>query len=181
MKVTAKNPNTRTIFLLPNAFIVWGDNIGFSETDFDNNMNNSPITDDSCIDLYRHCSPIKRSVVAYGKVFDDYMLKPNEMITTTKSFYIPQGQYDLLDSAIRIPTTTDPNALTLNYCYNKDKDTIIFDMYTKKDIIFYYFLQEIKPRHIKMDSNGWYDDSESDLLDKLGFQCYGSKSSICLW
>lgn len=109
MNVSATNPSSRTVYILSSAWVAYGRKI--KPVSYTNNtslcnravsMLNSKSTDFTS----RHTKPKSSSVVATGNLFTDHSLKPNETITRTLVFYVPENEYDSLAVTTVIPTNT---------------------------------------------------------------------------
>jgi hypothetical protein len=180
MKVAAKNPSSRTIYLFPNRFVVYGLNTDVTYSWINDGYENfvekniSNIKKYFCGMLPKHSPIIKRSLIVVGELFTDKFLKPNEMVGRTLIFHVPRGEYDMLEVFARIPTNAkDTKKFTVEYYYDKQND-------------FDYALCRItadgKVEPLKADEKGEYIDASKDIeYQKIEYQASETNSMISLW
>jgi hypothetical protein len=112
LKVAARNPSGRDVWLLPTCWHAYGRKIAANN---ENNDWTSGIT--KTVEQHRPSDQgsyykwNKPDVVAAGEVFpEDQILHPNEAITTSIVFYLPQDSYDLVRVHLELPTTPVANS-----------------------------------------------------------------------
>ncbi|MEA2928743.1 MAG: hypothetical protein QOG38_1171 [Hyphomicrobiales bacterium] len=110
--VTAKNPSARDVWLLPTCWSANGVTVVAAPQDGDwtnrvtTQINDRRRTAEGL--SYRWGNLI---TVAAGDVFpDDGVIHPNESITTSFVFYVPQRVYDVLYIRVQLPTTPIANS-----------------------------------------------------------------------
>jgi hypothetical protein len=124
MDVSATNPSTREIQLLPSAWIAHGIRIRTTER---NDADLGKATADALRDpnvvytVERHAIDQESLIVAGGFLFADSALKPNEKLTRTIIFHVPKEGYDLLAVNAVIPSAEDLSQIQLEWTL-KDKD-----------------------------------------------------------
>lgn len=127
MKVSATNPSSREVHLLPSAWISYGVVIKAEEkndadlakegTDALQNADQEPSDP-----IQKHVKWDKKSVVAVGRLFEDDMLKPNETASTTIIFYVPKKAYDLILLTTYMPTAANTTKTELKWTLNEQGD-----------------------------------------------------------
>lgn len=150
MVATATNPSSREIYLLPNAWIAWGNKFDeASSNDFDS-LANSALKDkagNKMAEKYASISephnPGNTDTVASGRLFGDTTLKPNETITRRIVFHVPE-KFNIVDIWAGIPSTTEKGTLDVEwkfsenslhndiYCTDNGKRVLLTDL--KSDI-----------------------------------------------
>ncbi len=185
MKVTAKNPSSRTVHLLPSAFIVWGHNVARRDIDMDNFIKEickiSISSLKTCNYNGFHFTRVKSSMIAIGRLLEDEFLRPNELVENCFTFFLPQGGYDMLQANIVIPCAKDKSGLNLNWVYNKDRDCLDDEISYQPKPIFWLFRRNAKEYKLKKDKVGGYSQEDYDLLNYLEYQEAKSMSMISLW
>ncbi len=178
MRVTAKNPSSREVHLLPSAFIVWGFKIAESyleHGDFLNEISEKPIPSGRYYSGM-HFELIKPSVVAIGNLLTDTSLKPDELVGTSFTFYVPQGEYDMLQANIVIPCAKEKSGLRLEWIYNKNEGALKKKMFYKPGPILWLFRRNANEHELEKDKKGKY------IIDNwFEYDSYGSMSIISLW
>ncbi len=108
LSVTAKNPSTRNVYLLTNCWYAQGETISTSNQpsgDWAANMtqqiaSNAPMNQGAFYGLD------KVPVIAAAEVFpEDEVLHPNETISTSMVFFVPQNTFDVVRVHVHLPTT----------------------------------------------------------------------------
>lgn len=176
MKVAAKNPSSRTIYLLPNTFVVFGLNIdkdfNYSQNEYENFLeNNVDKLENYFLGLISKHLPISNiSIVVIGDLFADKCLKPGEQIAKSVIFHVPRGEYDMLQVFAYIPTCAKrTNKFTFKYYYNK-KDGFTGELCR--------IAADGKFNPLKANEKGEYIDAPKDLEYQ---QLSGTSSMISLW
>jgi hypothetical protein len=166
VKVSARNPSSRTVYLLPSAWIAWGSKIvSTTQPKPIRDFKITGDTDDRRIEL--HVSNGEREVVGVGRLFQrDDSLRPGEIITRTLIIYVPPNEYNEVAVRTILQTVVKENALDLNWELNSEKKDF--------DERFYSLGPNGKRTEIKADANGFHFDP---ALEVQGFD---SDSAIAL-
>jgi hypothetical protein len=118
MKISATNPASRQLFLLPSAWIahvIKMEPVEMNEAEF-NEAANSVLGDARNIfPQQRRVRAATSQVVAVGHLFGDKVLKPNETAARTVLFYVPETGYDLVDVIARMPCGADTAGIQLGW------------------------------------------------------------------
>jgi len=110
--VTAKNPSTRNVYLLNNCWYAQGLTIGPDQKSksWINDVNNNITALRN--DEGAYYAVKKSALVGAGGLFpEDQWLRPNEAISTSMIFYVPQGAFDALYVHVQMPTTAVMNSV----------------------------------------------------------------------
>src|SRR5262249_26078481 len=108
--ITARNPSSSTVYLCTNYWAAWAAKTSASTQDTEKDEDwlefvtkaiNSRITTIGG----RHYNIDQPTLVSAGSIFDDVGLRPNEKISATFIFYVPQDFYDLIMVHVELPTT----------------------------------------------------------------------------
>lgn len=167
LKVTASNPSSREIVLLPSAWVAYGYKVVpiNKRPNFNDQANAylsySQIRRDKF--LVRHAFVPPSSVVAVGSLFSDEYLRPHETVTRTLIFHVPPTEYDMLDTIVSIPSATRRSEATLEWMLEEDH------------LVAYRIDADGKRERIEYDEDGIARDSI------LGVDFYGSKTQLSLW
>jgi hypothetical protein len=107
LAVTATNPSSRDVYLLPNYWRVMGVPIETrpKSDDWVENANTLIEEKTQPANAGAHYKAKKDVLVAAGSVFNDEVLHPNESISASFVFYVPLGRYDVLNVDVSLPTT----------------------------------------------------------------------------
>jgi len=170
MKISAKNQSSRTIYLLHNAFIVWGHKVNVSDAKYDeflDRLSTITIRSYSSILMERHSNLGPPSVVAFGDLLCDNALKSGEMVTRSLIFHIPPREYDMLEVHAYIPSVKELSGVEVEWKFNK-KDGMFPIVFRKS--------ADGKREEIKGDSSGRYAFEEH-----IEFQQVQAMSMISLW
>jgi hypothetical protein len=179
MKVTAKNPSSRTVYLLPSAFIVFGYHVAISHLengDFLREISENKITSKPYPLKLKHVNISKGEVVAVGKLLVDDALKPKELVGRCFLIYVPQGEYDMLRAVAIIPCAKYNSGIRLEWEYKKDENAIIQKLFYKPSPTLWLVSGNGKEHEIEKDKNGEYI-----IGKKFEYQCTTSMSMISLW
>jgi len=121
LKITASNPSTRTIYILDNFWIARGVDIGPLPSDADWIGYANAETDDRNANFVgRHYAMTDTQAVAFGSIAPDESLKPNESVTHSYVFYVPEDAYDLLEIEALLPTITRRGAFEMAWSLNAE-------------------------------------------------------------
>jgi hypothetical protein len=120
LSVAANNPSSHTTHLLPSIFIIYAYKIAY--TPFGENP--SLLRDRLWMNYCVLSSP---TIVAWGHLFDykeatgNDELKPGEVVATTFVFYVPVGEYDVIEAHASIPNGKDLSKIA-ELSWHKDRD-----------------------------------------------------------
>lgn len=108
MRVTATNPSSRTIYLLPNVWSVSGYKVNTFNEDFEAFSKRVNIAMNSQGELYaeRNLTRTDSAVVAAGNLFDDDSINPGESLMRTIVLQVPLGQYEAIEASTEMPFAT---------------------------------------------------------------------------
>jgi hypothetical protein len=170
IKVTAKNPSSRTVYLLTNFWVAHASNIT-TRSDMDDESINKEVVQalnsgDGNLQMERHSELENTTIVASGTLFKDKYLRPGEAITRTIIFYIPRGRYEHVQVSAHIPTAAI-EGIELEWEYDPEKLTFSPKLYRKD--------ATDKPQEIPAGKGGIYEDKE------LEYQAAESSADISLW
>ena len=170
LKVVAKNPSVRTVFLLRNFWVAYASNVEARAADDDESTDKEVLesvnSTDGAIQMDRHSSLINTKIVASGTLFVDEQLRPGESISRTIVFRIPNGQYDQVEISTHIPTAAT-GGVELEWLYDSEK-------------------VQFTPKLYRIDSSSKRQEiplNEADSLEHkhFEFQSATSSSAISLW
>jgi hypothetical protein len=179
MKVAAKNPSSRAVKLLPNVYIVRGYNIAGSSDSYLRSLDkitNKTMKQKDSTPRGLHYKYTRSQVVLIGSAFGDDALKPGEMIRNCITFYVPQGEYDMLEAHAYIPVCKEGSGINGEWMYNKNEDSLDME-------IFHTSLakrRKIKEK-LKGDEKKEIVQEENQLFEKEEFGYFSSVSIISLW
>ena len=124
MKISAKNPSSRTIYLLRSAWVATGYKIassnGDDEDSFVKDTNDVINLSDGVYEAGRDFALGSFNTVAVGRLFLDSVLKPGESVSRTLIVYVPREKYDMLEVQVLMPTVAVEGAVDLDWTLNKD-------------------------------------------------------------
>lgn len=166
MRVSARNPSTREVALLPSVWIAHGMNTSASSDDasFDQRATASLAMAGIQV-VERHVTLSASKTVATGRLFTDASLKPNETTQRTLLLHVPERTYDHLVVETLIPTIKKDSKVHLEWRLADD------NLHP-----FLYRLDERGERkELPKDADGAYHDS------KLELQMARSVSEFSLW
>jgi hypothetical protein len=125
LNVSAMNPSTREVHLLPSAWIARGVSmkpIKKDDRDVDTEAADALQSSTEIYTVQRHAVQEQCPIVATGLLFMDSLLRPNEKVTRTIIFYVPTDAYDLLDVNATMPSGEDVSQIGLEWTVNEDND-----------------------------------------------------------
>jgi hypothetical protein len=109
IKATARNPSTRTVYLLKTIWYATASTVVQRKVP---DTISKEIQDMLGSDQLGQTEAFARydngGLVAIGSLFEDSVLKPNELISRTIVFYVPRGVYDQVRVVTDIPTVSKP-------------------------------------------------------------------------
>jgi hypothetical protein len=173
INVSATNPSSRTVYLLPDLCIVRAQGITKSPDMNDEEFNYKSISDKlnqpdaSPFRAERYVSADNWSLIAVRNLFSDEVIRPQEQIRSSIIFYLPAGKYDLVFVSSIIPTLgkNPQGKLALRWEITKDYETNV---------------------HLyRIDSQGQQTEIQTDKYKifppELEFQQASSSSALSLW
>jgi hypothetical protein len=121
-RVSAKNPSTREIYLLPSVWMATGTKI----TPADNELSDVPaVTSENGQSVaQRHAAVTENVIIAFGGLVEDDSLKPNEVTTRTFILYVPPNEYDSIDLLTIVPTIAEKGKINLEWKLNRETSQI---------------------------------------------------------
>ncbi len=162
MTVSATNPNSRELDLLPSAWLAVGKKIMPADRGGDNAFADgankilaAPPNQFNYFDYseryYQTTSPV---VIATGRIFEDTFLKPNEKIERTIVFFVPVSEkIDMVEVKAVVPCTTkssNANAVWKLQMSGIDK---------KPDLLLDLYINEKgQKKKVERDANGRYPE-----------------------
>lgn len=168
MRVTARNPSPREVFLLRSAWIAHGVSIVMatdtSTFDYGVETYNSGTP---YLSVQRHMQANNWSLVAFGDLFVDSFLKPDETISRTMLIYVPRDQFDLLEVYVSMPTVGQSGVVELEWRLD-DTQWIV-------PTIYHLGANGERIGEMERDEYGGYTNAELEL------QMAASMSSLSLW
>jgi hypothetical protein len=169
MKVSATNPSTREIHLLPSAWIAYGVGIGTAESNdahFKEEITAAFQDPNTIYTAQRHARQEKSLIVATGLLFADEVLKPSETAARTILFYVPKDDYDLVDVSAVMPSAADTRSTKLDWTINEDDNL---------EPTLYHIDKNGKSTPIPKDKTGQYSNKRLEL------QTAEATAAISLW
>jgi hypothetical protein len=173
MRISATNPSSRTIYLLPGYWIAWGyqttpkddnDPSAFYERMAEEmNAQNGQYSE-------RHSASSPRSIVAGGSLFSDDSLSPNETLTRTIMFYAPRDKYDSVLAQINMPSIEAKEGLQVQWRVNKEDSTV--------EGILYLVNKQGERTLAKRDEKGHLADQK---VKDMEYQMTTTSAEIPLW
>jgi len=171
LRVSARNPSTRTVNLLPSIFIIKGIRIAakyYTEADLGEQLKKEEFDNNSKILVTKYTSGQEETIVAVGNLMCYDFLYPNEIESRSFIFHIPQGQYDMLSAFAFIPSAADPKHTKIQYDFVMQDGKLVMKHH------FYRPDSQGKRERLKVDDSGEYDK-------KLGIQAAETTQMISLW
>lgn len=155
VEVSAKNPSSRPVYLLPNFWVAYGIKIVPAAKDANPFQQGFVITAQTGTEsVQRHASEAPWVVVAYGRLLQDEVLKPSETAARRMIFYVPQHEYDLVRVMTSLPTVDKAGVLDIEYTLDE-----------KNGVQTKAFRLDAKGgrSEMKTDKNGNYTDTKIEL------------------
>lgn len=121
-EASATNPSSRTVILLPTAFVVTGLKYKVNESDtFDEHLANNPIDQPHTGNYFMRYSRIDKSqVVAIGEFITDRRLNPGEVVKRTLLIHVPDRKYDAINIYVAVPSARDTGRLKVKWIYSNE-------------------------------------------------------------
>lgn len=167
LKVSAKNPSPRQVFLLASYWIAYGVKMS-APAEGDPFKNALTITaKDGATNVEKDVTETDDVVVGYGGLLSDTVLKPNETATRSLIFYVSPKEYDSIRVFVFIPTKNRDGAVEQEYHLNEKTRVLEATMYR--------IGRNGERVEMKPDKNG-------DFLDPhLELQASQSQAELSLW
>ena len=113
VEITALNPSTSTIYLLPNYWAAWGHTTSQPPESEDDSVwvqgAERMLDDRISFHVGKHYRTDASTLVAVGVATTDIYLRPHEKISETRVFYVPEGVYDSLSVVVALPIASRQN------------------------------------------------------------------------
>jgi hypothetical protein len=133
LMVALKNPSTRDVYLLTNCWYAQGfavltgkESEGWTKGITEQMKTHVPSNQGA------HYEVSKTLVVAAGEVFTDYILHPNESISASFVFFVPQDVYDVLRVQVELPTTAVKDSAEVDWTVTPEQ-ACKMDAYRKRN------------------------------------------------
>ncbi len=167
MRVSATNPSTREVYLLPRVWMAWGYAQSASDSALPVKDAEAALNSHQGLFIQKY-SRSEATVVAVGSLFSDTVLKPNETTMRTHIIYVPAGMFDALEVATVMPTMAKRDGIAVEWRLNETGQSL--------DTVLYRVSANNERTEIKKDPDGSYSS-----LEKNGFQSARSVSEVSLW
>src|SRR5262249_46573479 len=105
MSVSAKNPSTRQIALLSSGWIAYGYKV-VPRPDSQKIENTSLSSKNGMSYLNVYSNTSARSLVAFGRLFSDDAIAPNEVLKRKLVFYVPPNTFSFITVQAIVPSVT---------------------------------------------------------------------------
>jgi hypothetical protein len=168
VEISATNPSSRTIYLLPSVWRVYGRKatIKNDRDTFTKSVTNAiQSEEENYTEKYTTYSPSE--LIAAGRPFSDTGLRPSENVKRSFIIHFPQNTYDALEIIVDIPTVAEDKTADLKWKLSSDGNDFVPTMY------------RIGPdgsrREMERDKDGGYSDA------LLGLQTVHARSQLSLW
>lgn len=131
MHVSATNPSSRKVYLLPGAWIVYGFKIAPADENPDslNKRAGALMSAQEGEYVLRHAEVVASAVVAAGSLFPDQVLNPSETLTRTIIFYVPRHEYDRISAVTLMPSAEVDHRFELQWTVDEETDELVPAMY----------------------------------------------------
>lgn len=130
MKVSATNPSSRGVKLLPSIWIAYGEKLVFiDENTLFNKKLNSALNIQNESFKQKHVESKFIATVAGGNLFLDDYLKPKETRTRTIIFHVPDKKYDVLEVKAIMPSGEDTGIVKLKWRFDENLKAPFLDYY----------------------------------------------------
>jgi hypothetical protein len=112
----ATNPSARTVYILNNYWLAIGTRIQPQD-----NSRNWAATAETEIEQRKpisggaHYRATDGHVVAWGSLVPDDALRPNESVSRSYIFYVPEGAYDMIDVQTALPSAAQGNVVHISW------------------------------------------------------------------
>lgn len=114
LEITASNPSTRTVYLLPNYWRATGMRVGARPDAVDwVTFGNQQVASRAPNLVGNNYVVNAANMVAFGSVMPDTSLKPGETVSLTYVFYVRDGEYDMIDVETVVPTASTEGSVDI--------------------------------------------------------------------
>lgn len=172
MKISATNPSSRKIYLLPTAWIAYAANSSSArkdETTFTRAASDVLKDPRNLIVTQQRFVELKGvSVLATGHLFHYDSLKPGETIGRTLVFFIPKNDYNFVSVSTFMPTAEDISEIRLEWTLDSNKYQLVANIFSERTG---------KPIPMGVEKDGRYSD---ERLKRLDLQQAESSAEIVL-
>jgi hypothetical protein len=188
MKVSATNPSSRTVYLLPNIWVAYGKKIvAINNDSFNDRVADALQPDDydvHILSVERHSEIKSASMVAVGRLFIDNFLRPGEKALRTLIFHVPAKKYDLLEVFLMMPTVADYGLIELEWKLDDNQEGVIIDkIYSiETQCVWWTFCIRKTPGERKLvekDKSGYFD-FKNQIFNKAEYQMQSSTGELSL-
>ena len=167
LRVSAKNPSSREVFLLSSAWIAWGIKVtAISEPAAFDETVRITLEKENALEQ-RHAEESGVVVVAWGGLLEDTSLKPNEVATRSLIFYVPANEYDSIEVQALMPTVARAATVELEWEFDDKAGELKSTMY------------RLSPggerKEMKPGKRGGYSDAKLELQEAV------SRATLSLW
>jgi hypothetical protein len=166
MKISARNPSSRPVYLLSNMWFAEGVKIARAAGETFLPEVNGLFISGTPNYMTRHAKKESSEVLATGILFSDHVLKPNETIATTIVFHVPAKQFDLIQVTAQMPTVAKEKKAVLVWAF--DGESFAANVYQAN--------AEGKP-----EGNPLPQDKVEAFLTPLEGQSAISRAQLSLW
>jgi hypothetical protein len=118
--VSARNPSTRNVYLLPSIFVAYGTRVTPKDGKLPPEMTIGQTSNMTFWDA--HATTAARELFATGRLFVDTSLGAGEAVSHQDVVFAKAGSYDVLDFQIQVPSVTKPDALDLSWLVTQDSE-----------------------------------------------------------
>jgi hypothetical protein len=122
-RVSAKNPSTREIYLLPSVWMATVTKISPGANDIGDVPAITSSNEQTV--AQRHAAVTENVIIAFGGLVEDDSLKPNEVTTRTFILYVPPNEYDSIDLLTIVPTIAEKGRVDLEWKLDGGKGQIV--------------------------------------------------------
>lgn len=165
LRVSATNPSTRTVYLLPSLWIAYGLVDRASEGTLNKKTAVQLINEQQGQYVQMYEGVVESHVVAVGSLFPDAVLQPNEAAKRSNIIYVPAGNFDRLTVNTWLITTSTVGRIALEWKWDDGAPRPIL----------YHISKDKQRTEMKKDPDGSYSDPEN------GLQGARSQAEVSLW
>jgi hypothetical protein len=134
MKVSAANPSSREVWLLPSAWCVYGIKIKRSEprdSRYISQIVSRLGTQGRMRPVGQYFDVETEELTAFGQLYDDAVLRPGEKIKRSLIFYVPKNRYDEIRAQAMIPTAAHTDELVFKWKLKEKDQSLDWDLYRR--------------------------------------------------
>ena len=167
MRISATNPSTRRVYLLPNMWRVYGYKLTHQDSIDEGKFSELAATTLNAHEgryVERFASLELPTMLAAGELFTDTWLNPNEAVSRILIFHVPRRGYDLIDAEAHIPSVEVETGY--GFKYSTENGALMGDL-------------------CRMGANAVCSPIEKNLYEgishQIGYQHAHSESELSLW